>query len=325
MLTWLWTRLSEAGPQVTISGRALRRFPEREVDRLLRAQVLVEQQKSDSWSICAHCECGLDARPVREIGGELRACCPYDAAEDVVLNEDDLTRFSINAERLAAAIAASGGLTGGVAQIANGVWLIGTASTGCAVVLCCDPESLVAPGVILAIKAAAGGAPVAVVADAFEAGIALRLRESDVAALILGEVMTTSASGVERLTAGRITGDAPVVEMGVEAAAPAAARLQISRSRQAVRFDGRDIILSLNEFKCFFGAAEMVAMGQVMLTYQEIHALTNRASHRDVINELRDKLQKQGLSRQQAFDLVKTVHGRGLTIGLPEHEIDIRD
>ena len=62
-----------------------------------------------------------------------------------------------------------------------------------------------------------------------------------------------------------------------------------------------------------------------MLTYQELYALTNRATHRDVINELRDKLQKQGLTREQAFDLVKTVHGRGLTISLPGQDIDIRD
>jgi len=44
-----------------------------------------------------------------------------------------------------------------------------------------------------------------------------------------------------------------------------------------------------------------------------------------VINEIRDKLHKQGLTREQAFDLVKTVHWRGVTIGLPGPDIDIRD
>ena len=34
MLAWLWTRLSDGGPNVSISGRALRRVPEREVERL---------------------------------------------------------------------------------------------------------------------------------------------------------------------------------------------------------------------------------------------------------------------------------------------------
>jgi hypothetical protein len=33
--------VSEGGPQVSISGRALRRFPEREIDRLLRSRVLI--------------------------------------------------------------------------------------------------------------------------------------------------------------------------------------------------------------------------------------------------------------------------------------------
>jgi hypothetical protein len=30
-------------------------------------------------------------------------------------------------------------------------------------------------------------------------------------------------------------------------------------------------------------------------------------------------------SRDEAFDLVKTVHGRGMTIGLAPSDIDIRD
>ncbi len=72
MLAWSWTRLSDGGSQVSISGRALRRFPEREVERLLRARVLIEHSKADSWSVCAHCECGLDVRPIRKIGDELR-------------------------------------------------------------------------------------------------------------------------------------------------------------------------------------------------------------------------------------------------------------
>ena len=109
MLAWLWTRLSDGGPQVSISGRALRQFPEREVERLLRSRLLIEHPKADSWSVCAHCDCSLDVRPVRQIGDELRACCPHDAAEDVVLEDDDLTRFGIDANRLAGQIGAGGG------------------------------------------------------------------------------------------------------------------------------------------------------------------------------------------------------------------------
>ena len=93
MLAWLWTRLSEGGARVSISGRALGRFPASEVERLLRAQVLIEEQKADTWSVCAECDCGLDARPVEWSGEVFRACCPHDQSEDVILQKDDCAVF----------------------------------------------------------------------------------------------------------------------------------------------------------------------------------------------------------------------------------------
>jgi len=325
MLTWLWKRLSNGGAEARVSGRALRRFPEREVERLLRARVLIEQRKADNWPVCAHCDCGLDARPIRRIGDEIRACCPHDAAEDVALTEDDLKRYSVDGEHLAGEIAASGGLVGGVVRMDDGVWLIGKAPSGYAMVLCNNPDRLEAPGMILALKAAVGGTRVALIATAIEATIAIRWREAGISVLDFSEVMIPDQSGADRLDLARILAEPHVAATSSDAAASRTARLMISRSRRSVQLDGRDFVLSLTEFDCFLGAAEKVAAGQVMLTYQELYALTNRATHRDVINELRDKLQKQGLTREQAFDLVKTVHGRGLTISLPGQDIDIRD
>ena len=49
MLSLLWKRLSDVGPQV--SGRALRRFPDTEVERLLRARVLIEHRRADTWPV----------------------------------------------------------------------------------------------------------------------------------------------------------------------------------------------------------------------------------------------------------------------------------
>ena len=125
MLAWLWTRLSEGGARVAISGRALSRFPANDIERLLRAQVLIEEQKADTWSVCAECDCGLDARSVEQLDDAFRACCPHDQAEDVILQKDDLRRFSVDVDRLVARIAASGNLGGAVACIADGVWLLG--------------------------------------------------------------------------------------------------------------------------------------------------------------------------------------------------------
>lgn len=325
MLAWLWKRLSDGGTPVSISGRALRRFPEREVDRLLRARVLIEQRKADSWSVCAHCDCGLDARPIRDIDGEFRACCPHDVAEDLVLDEQDLRRFGLDPEMLVARIAASGGLSGGIAPIAEGIWMIGTVPSGVTVALCRDSCLVDAPGAVLSIKAAANGAAVVLIALDFGAHLVLRLKEAGLSTAVLGEVLVSDGTGTDRLEPGRLADAARTSATVTEAEAVPEARLRISRARRTVHLDGSDIVLSLTGFDAFLGAAEKVVAGEVMLTYQEIHSLTNRASHRDVINELRDQFEKHGLTREQAFDLVKTIHGRGMTIGLSRSDIDVRD
>lgn len=310
MLAWLWTRLSNGGPAVTISGRALRHFPEREVERLLRTQALIEGPKADTWSVCAHCECGLDARPIREVGDELRACCPYDAAEDVVLEKDDLRRFSIEAERLADAIAASGGLTGGVAQIANGVWLIGTASMGCAVVLCCDPEILVAPGVILAIKAAAGGVPVTVIAATFDAAIALRLHEAGLQAQQLGDAIGVSSKGRTQLVLHRILQSAGGI------------RLALNRNTRSAVLDGRYLDLPTQMFVLFMMLAEQLTERDPVLHSQRIEMRLTREP-REVVRDLRRALVTCGLSVKAAEGLIQTVRGRGYRLGLEAAEVAI--
>ena len=153
MLAWLWTRLSEGGARVAISGRALGRFPASDVERLLRSQVLIEERKADTWSVCAECDCGLDARPVEQSDDAFRACCPHDQSEDVILLKDDLRRFSVDVDRLVARIAASGDFGGAVARIADGVWLLGDTPSGHAVVLSFTADNLVAPGAVMAIRA----------------------------------------------------------------------------------------------------------------------------------------------------------------------------
>ena len=322
MLAWLWTRLSDGGPQVSLSGRALRRFPDGEVDRLLRARVLIERRKADNWPVCAHCDCGFDARPVRHVGADLRACCPLDAAEDVVLEDGDLRRFAVDAGRLAGQIAASGGLAGSVSAVVDGVWMIGTTPSGVAVVLCSDLAPLDSPGTVLAIKAAVGGAATVLVGQEFGAPLVLRLKEAGLSAVELGEALDPDA---DRLPADRLARAAKTASPAAELETGSEPRLQIFRERRTLRFDGRDVVLSMVGFDALVGAAEKVVAGHVMLTYQELHSLTNRSGHRDVLKEIRDQLEQHGITRKDAFGLVKTKHGRGVTIGLSPDDIVIRD
>lgn len=321
MLAWLWTRLSDGGPQVTVSGRALRRFPDRDVQRLLRARVLTEQRQADSWSVCAHCDCGLDARPIRQVGDELRACCPHDAAEDVILEPGDLKRFGIEAGRLAAQIAESGGLTGPVSAVIDGVWMIGNTRSGVAVFLCSDPYSLDSTGTVLAIRAAAQREESILIGHAFGAELVPRLKAAGFSTLEICDALDPAS---DRLLTDRPGKIAMPPFPGPPTETVSEPRLQISRGRRTLRFDGRDVVLSMVAFDAIVGAAEKVVAGDVLLTYQELHSLTNRSGHRDVLKEIRDQLEQHGVARKDAFDLVKTKHGRGVTIGLPREDIVIR-
>jgi len=322
MLAWLWTRLSEGGPHVSLSGRALRRFPEGEIDRLLRARVLIERRKADTWPVCAHCDCGLDARPVRHVGADLRACCPDDPAEDVILEDSDLKRFDVDAGRLAGQIATSGGLAGSVSTVVDGVWMIGKTPSGVAVFLCSDLDPLDSPGTILVIRAAADGASSVLIGREFGAQLVLRLRAAGVSPLELREALDADS---DRLRTDRLGNVARSASPGPETETVPEPRLQISRGRRTLRFDGRDVVLSMVGFDAFVGAAEKVVAGDVLLTYQELHSITNRSGHRDVLKEIRDQLEQHGIARKVAFGLVKTKHGRGVTIGLPPDDIVIRD
>lgn len=111
ILIWLWKRLNKTGARPEVSGRLLWRFPEAEINKLLRARILIEDSKIDNWGTCAHCDCGYDARVIQEIDGKLVACCPLDPSQDVILEPNDLIRYRIDGGQLIAAIAAAGKLT----------------------------------------------------------------------------------------------------------------------------------------------------------------------------------------------------------------------
>ncbi len=308
MLAWLWTRLSDGGPEVSISGRALRRFPECEVERLLRARVLIEHSKADSWSVCAHCDCDLDVRPIRQIGDELRACCPHDAAEDVVLDDGDLTRLGVDANRLAGQIGASGGLAGAVSAVVDGVWTIGSGPAGRVLMLCDSADRLEAPGAILALKSAAAPWPVTVIAHEPEPALVLRLRESGIEVRALAEVFRADREGVDRLILddGCIpTGDA---------------RLVLHRQGQFAVLDGRRLDLAPQMFVLFRLLAERSLQRDPVLKSQEIEAQFQRTP-REMVRDLRRALVTCGLPEEAAVTLVQTVRSRGYRLGLAPSEV----
>ena len=307
MLAWLWTRLSEGGARVSFSGRALSRFPANEIERLLRAQVLIEGRKADTWSVCAECDCGLDARPVEQMDDAFRACCPHDPAEDMILQKDDLRRFSVDVDRLVARTAASGNLGGAVACIADGVWLLGETPSGHAVVLSFDTENLAAPGVVMAIRAAVGPKPIMAIVHDLSATIAVRLREVGVEPHEIAAVFKAGSDGTERLVL-----DPPF----------SLPRLFMTLSAQSVTLDGRRLDLPTQMFALFRLLIEQSVKRDPVLKNQEIETQTGRPPNQ-IIRDLRKALVGCGLTSDQTKALVATVHARGYRIGLDPAEVVI--
>lgn len=307
MLAWLWTRLSEGGARVSISGRALGRFPASEVERLLRAQVLIEERKVDTWSVCAECDCGLDARPLEQLDDAFRACCPHDPAEDMILQKDDLSRFSVDVDRLVARIAASGNLGGAVACIADDVWLLGETPSGHAVALSFDAEDLVAPGVVMAIRAAVGPKPILAIVHDLSAAIAVRLREVGIEPHKIVAVFKAGTVGMERLVL-----DPP----------SSVPRLVVKLSAQSVTLDRLRLDLPTQMFALFRLLIEQSAKRDPVLKNQEIETQTGRPPNQ-IIRDLRKALVSCGLTSDQAKALVATVHARGYRLGLDPAEVVI--
>lgn len=307
MLAWLWTRLSEGGARVSISGRALGRFPASDVERLLRAQVLIEEQKADTWSVCAECDCGLDARPVEQSDDAFRACCPHDQSEDVILQKDDLRRFSVDVDRLVARIAASGNLGGAVARVADGLWLLGDTPSGHTVVLSFVADNLVAPGAVMAIRAAVGAKPIMAIVHDLSATIAVRLREVGVEPHEIAAVFKAGSDGTERLVL-----DPP----------SSVPRLVMALSAQSVTLDGRRLDLPTQMFALFRLLIEQSVKRDPVLKNQEIETQTGRPPNQ-IIRDLRKALVGCGLTSDHAKALVATVHARGYRLGLDPAEVAI--
>lgn len=313
MLIWLWKRLSNGGAEAIVSGRALRRFPAREIEGLLRARVLIEQRKADSWSVCAHCDCGLDSRPIRVVGDQLLACCPRDVAADEVLEPDDLRRFGIDADKLISAIAASGGLSAAATVVADGLWLLGRLPTDTCLFLCLDTHVLMAPATILATRMAAGAAPIVVVSIDVDPTIELHLRAVGLEARSFAECVLVDDRGTERLALDRLS---PV---GVTAP-----RLVLSRSRQSATFDGRRLDLTPQMFALIRLFAEQAGQRDPVLRKETIDAQTGRPAN-EIVRDLRKALVGCGLSRVAADSLIVTVRGYGYRLGIAPAEVVVED
>lgn len=310
ILIWLWKRLNKTGARPEVSGRLLRRFPEAEINKLLRARILIEDRKIDSWGTCAHCECGYDARMIQEIDGKLVACCPLDPSQDVILEPSDLIRYRIDGEQLIAAIAAAGKLAGVPAAISTGLWSMGKASTGRSIFLCRSPRDVLAPGISMLLKSLAGGTPPIVVFDEIDQTSGIRLRDMEIDVHNVSEVLRADGNGGEMIS--------------FDAFHPAGHRIRliVHRSSQAVTLDGRVLDLPSQMLALVRLFAEQAVGPDPRLKKQEIEIKTGREP-KEIIRDLRNALIGCGLARAEVDELFVLVRGIGYRLALNREEIEI--
>ena len=310
ILIWLWKRLNKTGARPEVSGRLLRRFSDAEIAQLLRARILIEDRKIDSWGTCAHCDCGYDARMIQEIDGKLIACCPLDSSQDLILEPNDLMRYRIDAEQLIAAIAAAGKLTGTPTAISAGLWSMGKSATGRSIFLCRSPRDVFAPGISILLKYMAGGTPPIVVFDDIDQASGIRLRDMEVDVHEITEILRTDEGGGEAIFFDALLPPRDRI------------RLVVHRSRQAVTLDGRVLDLPSQMLALVRLFAEHAVGPDPRLKKQEIEINTGREA-KEIIRDLRNALIGCGLTRVQVDELFVSVRGIGYRLALSREEIEI--
>ena len=310
ILIWLWKRLNKTGARPEVSGRLLRRFPEAEVNKLLRGRTLIEDRKIDSWGTCAHCDCGYDARVIQEIDGKLVACCPLDPNQDVILEPNDLMRYLIDGEQLIAAIAAAGNLTERPAAISAGLWSMGKDSAGRSIFLCRSPQDVFVPGISMLLKSLAGGAPPIVVFDNIEQASGIRLREMEIDVHQVDEILRADGKGGEAISFDTLQPSGNRV------------RLIVNRSRQSVTLGGRVLDLPSQMLALVRLFAEQAVGPDPRLKKQEIVINTGREA-KEIMRDLRNALIGCGLTRAQVDELFVLVRGIGYRLALNREQIEI--
>lgn len=303
------TRLSESGADALLSGAEARPFYGPAFDRLLARRVLEEQAPLSDWDVCDGCECGQLSRPIRSAGDQLRADCPLDPREDVMLDEDDLRVFRIAPEPLVREIALAAGFGNEPSEIAAGLWHLGAISSGRAVFLAFARATALREGLTLYIQHARGGAPATLLAPELTAAEEFRFAEAGVHFVAMAACLLPADGGLG------FRFDADLLEP-----AAAAPRVRISPSAGSVEFDGITVTLSPQLFPVFLALAEKARTRDPVLTTFEIERRTGREA-RDMIRELRRAFVAAGMERERASALIANVRSRGWRLALEPADI----
>ncbi|MFN3946111.1 MAG: hypothetical protein ACK4K7_14390 [Allosphingosinicella sp.] len=288
----LLLRLSEAGDPAILWGRQAAPHAVRDFERLLDRGVLVEQAPATEWDVCPACDCGLGARPVRQIDGRPVAVCPTDRASDLVLGDDDLRSFRIVQAALVREIAMASGFGGEPAPVATGVWHVGETSNQRALFLALSRGAVLQPGIIGLMRSVARSSPITVIAPAMAATELARFAEAAIAVMPIDRCLGRNAAGF-------------AIDISMLECAPALRpQLVIFRQSQRVVLDGIEMHIPQQPFKLLVMLAKAVGTRSGYLTRHQIEAENSGRGAADLVRELRHFLSHGREGR--GADLIKT-------------------
>ena len=275
----LLLRLSEAGDPAILWGRQAAPHAGRDFERLLDRGVLVEQAPATEWDVCPGCDCGLGARPVRQIDGRPVAVCPTDRASDLVLGDDDLRSFRIHPSALVREIAMASRFGGEPAPVATGVWHMGETSNQRALFLALSRGAVLQPGIIGLMRSLARSSPITVIAPAMAAAELARFAEAAIAVIPIEACLATNTTALALDLSALDTVRAPQP------------RLVVFRQSRRVILDGNEMTIPQQPFTLLAMLAEAVGGRSSYLTPHQIAEKYSGRDHRDLIRDLRTALQ----------------------------------
>lgn len=309
-LTGLLLRRCEAGRNATLAASEVDPDGKGDLDRLVAVGVLEELAATRGWSPCADCDCTLGFRPIRRVGHRIVAACPADPGSDIELGEDDLREYRIDTERLLSSVTEATGLDGVVEVIAPGLWRLGTLASGRVIVVALPGRALHAPGAILLLRGAGG--PMTVLASTPDQTSRLRLLEAGIELTPL----TLAAPG----DGGAIAG----LQLAAGVASSNGAELVVRKGAGAIEWRGATIGFTHQQFPVLLRLVEGSASRKRVVSGPAIEGTTGREA-KDLIRELRQRVEAAGFSGSDAKLLLSAVRGRGYGLGVAAERIAVLD
>jgi len=307
----LLTRLSEAGDDAILPGDLAKPFHGPVFDRLLTRRVLVEQAPLSYWDVCNACECGLPSRTIRPVGDGFRVECPLDRRQDVILTDDEVRLFHIDAAHLASLIGVKAGLDATPALAARKVWHLGVTPSGRAVFLAFEPAALTGESIVATIRRFARSEAVTILGPNLPADSALRFLDNGFHLVETLHVMMPASGGM-----------GTTIDAASLNPVPAVASLRVRTGAAEVFWSGRSVILSHQMFPLFQRLLEKALTRDQVASGSHVEGGTGREA-KDLIRELREAFKAVGFTDAETKFLIEVVRGRGYRLGVSAAEIMI--